>query len=454
MGTSRTRGSGRVLAILSLASFGLLIITVALWLLSSLGHLLIALIGVALAAAGAWWAITQHGFRRALGGIGALGGLAIVVAAMVNLLADETTLLVGLVVTIALGAAASLFARASVARYVHQIDLAKRHPRFQPKHPVLICNPKSGAGKVEEFDIVSKAKALGVEVMLLEEGLDLEQLARDAVAGGADCLGMAGGDGSQALVSSVAIEHGIPFVCISAGTRNHFALDLGLDRDDPSSGLAAFRGGRLRHIDYGRVGGRLFVNNVSFGVYAKVVQQDDYRDAKLATATQTLPELLGSQAEPFDLQFTAPDGTEVDGSLVILVSNNQYQLGLKPGVGQRDSLTDGILGVFAINAQTGAEAAELATRTVVGRMAADPGVFQFTTTSFQVRSRSGRVAAGVDGESLQLPTPVNFTIHPLGLTLLVPADNPAVTTEKHYRALGMSGLWDIACGREPAQVTR
>jgi diacylglycerol kinase family enzyme len=382
-----------------------------------------------------------------------VAGLATIVASMVTLLAGESTLIVGLIVIIALGVATSLFAQAAVGRYVHQIDLTERHPRFQPKRPVLICNPKSGGGKVEQFDLVSKAEALGVEVVLLEPGLDLEQLARDAVTRGADCLGMAGGDGSQALVSSVAIEHRLPFVCISAGTRNHFALDLGLDRDDPSAGLAAFRGGRLRHIDYGRVGGRLFVNNVSFGVYAKIVNQDEYRDAKLATTTQSLPELLGSQAEPFDLQFTAPDGSEVDGSFVILVSNNQYRLGLKPDVGQRDSLTDGILGVFAINARSGAEAAELATRAALGRMAADPRVFQFATDSFQVRSQSGRADAGVDGESLELSTPIDFTIHPLGMTVLVPSNNPAVTTAKHYRALGVSGLWDIARGRKPAQVT-
>ena len=167
-------------------------------------------------------------------------------------------------------------------------------PHLRPSHPVLICNPWSGGGKVAKFDLVKKAEALGVEVILLDHGLDLEVLARDAVARGADCLGMAGGDGSQALVASIAIEHGLPFVCISAGTRNHFALDLGLDRDDPSTGLVAFTEGVIRRIDYARVGSRLFVNNVSLGVYAQIVEQDAYRGAKLATTMESLPELLGA----------------------------------------------------------------------------------------------------------------------------------------------------------------
>ena len=43
---------------------------------------------------------------------------------------------------------------------------------------------------------------------------------------------MAGGDGSQAMVATVAAEFGLPMVVVPAGTRNHLALDLGLDRDD------------------------------------------------------------------------------------------------------------------------------------------------------------------------------------------------------------------------------
>jgi Diacylglycerol kinase catalytic domain len=62
-------------------------------------------------------------------------------------------------------------------------------------------------------------------------------LARQAVADGIDLLGVAGGDGTQALVAGIAAEHGLPFLVISAGTCNHFALDLGLDREDPATCL-------------------------------------------------------------------------------------------------------------------------------------------------------------------------------------------------------------------------
>ena len=355
------------------------------------------------------------------------------------------------IVGLAAGAAAS--SRAAVATSLREIDLSTAFPSFRPRRPVLLCNPKSGGGKVEKFQIVEKARAMGVEVLLLEDGTDLEQLARDAVTRGADCLGMAGGDGSQALVAAIAVEHGLPFVCISAGTRNHFALDLGLDRADPSTGLSAFTDGVIRNIDFARVGARLFVNNVSLGVYAEIVERDDYRDDKVATTAESLPELLGRRAEPFDLQFIDPAGREVDGAFLILVSNNPYVLGPTLDVSQRRSLTTGLLGVFAVNARSGVEAAALVTSAALGEASADPDVHRFTAEAFEVRSRSGRADAGIDGEALTLDTPLRFTIHHRGLQILVPRDNPAVTLTRHYRSFGVSGLWAIALGRQPIVAT-
>ena len=312
---------------------------------------------------------------------------------------------------------------------------------------MLICNPWSGGGKVEKFGLVDLAKSLGVETVLLDRGLDLEQLARDAIERGADCLGMAGGDGSQALVASIAIEHDIPFVCVSAGTRNHFALDLGLDRDDPRKSMDSFRDGLERRVDFATVNGRLFVNNVSLGVYATIVQQEGYREAKLDTSTTLLPDLLGQTDKPFDLQFTAPDGSEVDGSLVIQVSNNPYVLGPSPDVSQRLRLDSGQLGVFAAAAGSGTEAAAVVTAMLAGRQGRSRHTYRFATKRFEVRSRSGQAFVGVDGEALELATPLDFAIHPMGLRLLVPKGNLEQATRRLARDVHLGDLVGIASGR-------
>src|SRR5215469_4175215 len=169
------------------------------------------------------------------------------------------------------------------------------HPATPPaRHPYLIMNPRSGGGKVEKFDLKRKAEALGAEVFLFggPEPVDVAEVARQAVASGADLLGVAGGDGTQALVAGVAAEHGLPFLVISAGTRNHFALDLGLDRENPATCLDALTDAVELRVDLGLVGDRTFVNTVSFGAYAEVVRSPEYRDDKAGTTLQMLPDLL------------------------------------------------------------------------------------------------------------------------------------------------------------------
>jgi Diacylglycerol kinase catalytic domain len=131
-----------------------------------------------------------------------------------------------------------------------------------------------------------RARARGIEAILLRPGDDLAALAQQAVARGADALGAAGGDGSLARVAAAALAHGVPFVCVPAGTRNHFALDVGVDRHDLAGSLDAFTDGVERRIDVAEVNARLFLNNVSLGVYVDAVRQPAYRDARQACCSR------------------------------------------------------------------------------------------------------------------------------------------------------------------------
>ncbi len=218
--------------------------------------------------------------------------------------------------------------------------------------------------------------------------------------------------------------------------------------------MIAFRDGLERRIDYATVGDRLFVNNVSLGVYATIVQQEGYREAKRQTTAQLLPQLLGRQAEPFDLQFTTPEGTDVDGAFMILVSNNPYVLGPALDISQRRRLDTGTLGVVAVTAKTGAEAAALVTRSTVGLARRDPNVHEFTAESFTVRSHSGTAFAGVDGESLDLTTPLEFRVHPRGLRILVPEESIATEAWRSVRGFDLGDLVAVARGRQPEKLRR
>src|SRR5829696_7583458 len=212
-------------------------------------------------------------------------------------------------------------------------------------------NPRSGGGKVARFQLQQRAEALGAEVALLDQPhTDVQQLARDALAAGADLLGVAGGDGTQALVAQIAAEHDVPFLVISAGTRNHFALDLGLDREDPSRCLDALRDGVEARIDLGEINGRPFVNNASFGAYAEIVDNPAYRDDKRGTTLDALPDLLRGRRGA--VLTGDVDGLVIDGPQALLVSNNPYEAGDLAGMGRRARLDRGVLGVVAVRVTT------------------------------------------------------------------------------------------------------
>jgi diacylglycerol kinase family enzyme len=125
---------------------------------------------------------------------------------------------------------------------VDELEQSKTVGRPVPAatHGVLFMNLKSGGGKAERFHLVDECTRRGIEPIVLEPGTAWLQAVWDVAAGGADVLGMAGGDGSQAMVGTVAAEFDLPMVVVPAGTRNHLALDLGLDRNDVVGALDAY----------------------------------------------------------------------------------------------------------------------------------------------------------------------------------------------------------------------
>ena len=208
---------------------------------------------------------------------------------------------------------------------------------------------------------------------------------------------MAGGDGSQAVVAAMAADLNLPYACVPAGTRNHFALDLGVDRDDVVGALDAFVDGGERRVDLAEVNGRVFVNNVSLGLYAEAVQRPGYREAKLRTILDTVPEMLGPEGSGLDLAWRGPGGNEHGSGAAVLVSNNRYRLGTAVGSGTRPRIDDGLLGITVISAPTGSGQ---------GRLAQRPWR-EWTAAEFEVESEHA-VPAGIDGEAVSLDPPLRF----------------------------------------------
>lgn len=264
-------------------------------------------------------------------------------------------------------------------------------------------NPRSGGGKVNRFGLVKRAEQLGAQVAVTSADQGAATLARLAVEQGATVLGVAGGDGTVSAVAAVAAGTHRPLVVVPAGTRNHFARDLGLDPDDLVGALDAFTDALEASIDLGDVNSRPFLNNVSLGVYGTAVQRDSYPDAKARTLLETVAEVLGPSAALPGVRLVDDFGVVHSDPALILVSNNPYGMNLPGRTGMRPVLDSGQLGVLVLSRPGGASRR--------------PG-HEWTTRSLDVTA-GDVVTAGLDGEAVRLDPTVHFAIRPRALRVRI-----------------------------------
>jgi len=437
----------RVAAILALLAPLAMVVLTAIALSGELAIAALAVVLVLVESAAIWSALTTRGLLRAAGAaLAALAGAGLIVVLATHW--QGALVLVALLLLLAVFGLAARYALGLTGEAAVREAAGAIVPVGAAGHAVLIINLKSGGGKAERFDLAAEARRRNIEPIVLQPGDDLLALAEGAIARGTDVIGMAGGDGSQALVATVAARRDVAHVCIPAGTRNHFALDLGLDREDVVGALDAFTDGVERRIDLARVNDRVFVNNASLGVYAKVVQSDAYRDAKLQTWTDMLPDLLGPDAPPIDLSFTAPDGTVYEDAALVLVSNNPYQLTHLAGAGTRERIDTGMLGVVAARVRSPADVSRLVALELVGQVERFPGLLSWSGPEFEIHS-GGPVEVGLDGEALVLEPPLRFASLPGALRVRVPSGAGLAPAARSVALTGenIGRLLRVAAGR-------
>jgi diacylglycerol kinase family enzyme len=394
--------------------------------------------------AACWIALTRTHARRT---IAVLVAVAALIASIASIIGGDGALAVSLILRIA-----GLVLALALGRYALGATEAALKQRETPGTPVppaargvLFMNLKSGGGKAARFHLVDECKRRGIEPIVLEPGQDWLRIVREA-ASSADVLGMAGGDGSQAMVGSIAAELGLPMVVVPAGTRNHLALDLGLDRDDVVGALDAYGEAVERPMDLGDMNGRVFVNNVSLGLYAAIVRSPEYRDAKVDTTLATLPQVLGPRTEPFDLRFRGPDGEEHRGAHVIQISNNPY--GTTPGgLMSRPRLDTGRLGIVSLVLGAHGGAAAFLAALALGHPERFEGLTSWAAPTFDVTS-GGPIEIGLDGETEVVDPPLRFSIRSSPVRVRLPKH--AIGYSPAARSLGWREatrrLWGVVLG--------
>jgi diacylglycerol kinase family enzyme len=284
----------------------------------------------------------------------------------------------------------------------------------------LLVNPRSGDERPTVEDLVAEAKRLGIETRVLGGGDDAHALAVEAAEGGAEALGIAGGDGSLAPVAAAALERDLPFVPVPFGTRNHFARDVGFDGDDPLGSLTAFHGAE-RAVDIGVVSGRVFLNNVSLGVYASFVHDPARKTRnRLVALARMAPAALGRARRPLSFSLAANGRREEYLALLAVVANNGYEMRSMAELGERARLDEGLLHVYVIEAVGRWALLALLGKAAVGSIERARGWVEAAASGLRVEPPRPRVHAAVDGEPAVLESPLEFEIRPRALRVLVP----------------------------------
>lgn len=299
--------------------------------------------------------------------------------------------------------------------------------RMQPitvfKHPMLIINPKSGNGRAVKAHVDLLARNMGITVLMTRKDESVEATTRRAIQAGADVLGIAGGDGSIGAVAKVALAHDLPIIVLPGGTRCHFARDLGLEPKRIVDSLASFKGVE-RRVDVGVINRRVFLNNVSFGLYADIVDHPEYRDHKMRVSYEVMHSIADGSTALYDLQFQSGN-RQVKRAAEVLVGVNRYDFVDLFELGHRERLDEGVLQVTALTELNDRVVKNLLRTTKVKKLREhidDTGLLQWTNQSFALTNSHHTIVAGVDGEREQYETPVSIRILPKALRIYVPAE--------------------------------
>jgi diacylglycerol kinase family enzyme len=296
----------------------------------------------------------------------------------------------------------------------------------EPSRVAVVRNPRSGAAP--ETAILERAlRSAGLTAPVLDApgGAGFAPWV-DQVAGTHDLLVAAGGDGTVSTVASAAAKSRKTLAVIPTGTLNHFARDAGIPVDLDRA-AHAIRDGRERALDVGEVNGRLFLNNVSIGNYPRMVHERDaleQRGHSRVVASAIAIARTWWRLRKLTVRFTV-DGRELTRrSPFIVIGNGSYALsGL--ALGRRHEISDGHLSLYVAPPAGRIGVLALPFRALAGTLEHYEQFEAICATRITAVFRQPRVGVAIDGEVLELNSPLEFSVRRQALRVLVPFDAPS-----------------------------
>ncbi|MEO7390623.1 MAG: diacylglycerol kinase family protein [Ramlibacter sp.] len=290
----------------------------------------------------------------------------------------------------------------------------------------VIVNAGAGLGCPPDWasELEQKFAAHGVaaQVHLIHDGREIPEAATRAVQQHAGLVIAAGGDGTVSAVASRLAGSGVALGVLPMGTLNHFAKDLGipLERD------AAIEVIVRRHeiaVDAGDVNGRVFINNSSLGLYPDIVVDRERQRRRLGRGKWRA--LLAACLHAARRYPVLTLGMEVDGKAIVrrsafvFIGNNRYNMeGFD--IGDRASISEGQLSLYVTQRTGRFGLLRLALKALARRLRQAEDFDMLMARELVVHSARRQIRVANDGEVALMQTPLNYSIRPGALRVIVP----------------------------------
>ena len=292
------------------------------------------------------------------------------------------------------------------------------------KLPVLI-NPGGGSAGQDAIARVTAALAkAGIEADIEQvAGPDLDERASHLASRGARTIVACGGDGTLSAVGGALAGTQTALGILPLGTLNHLARDLGISFDlDEAAALLAT--GHRQRIDVAELNGRAFLNNSAIGLYPLMVADREGQQERLGRSKKFAMLVAGVRTlfrfHHYRLSLTVNDSeTATLDTPLLFVGNNLYRTTM-PRAGQRDRLDDGRLSVVITRKSGRAAMIHGMLLSLIGRASPKQLIELDNVTRLRVSSRRRQLTVSADGETLHLPTPLDYRIRAKALWVIAP----------------------------------
>ena len=289
----------------------------------------------------------------------------------------------------------------------------------------VVLNDASGSGDgtnaAKQLEELFAGAGREARITIARGGHELRQAAERSVKEGCDSLVAGGGDGTINTCASAALAGGVPLGVLPLGTLNHFAKDLGIPLDLAGAAKVVLDGAVCK-VDVGEVNGRIFLNNSSLGVYPAIVRlRERYQKTGWGKWVAALwAGLAVMRRNPFlGVRISAEGESIVRRTPFVFVGNNEYRMeGLNAGA--RDSLAGGHLALYVLNAERRTGLLQLAWQVFRRGVDEVKELDLLTVEEATIETRRKHLQVALDGEVMQITSPLAYRIRAAALRVHVP----------------------------------